>query len=258
MPELIELEQQLSRLGAELEWPATPNLAPAVSRQIATRQPRFDNRWAMAAAAVILALAALGAYPPSRDAIAGWVNLHTFFRTVPHLATPTPLASGPLGRQLGLGEQTTLAAARAAVKWPLLVPATLGQPDEVYLQPPPDRPSGGEVTLVYTTRPGIPAAGETGVGVLVTEARGAIDSEYFGKMIGPGTTIEPVTVGGSSGYWVAGAPHVFVFVDSSGNVRLETLRLATNTLLINVGGTVVRIEGNLTKAQALAIAASLS
>jgi hypothetical protein len=258
LPELIELEQQLSRLGAELEWPATPNLAPAVRRQIAIRQSRFDSRWAMAAAAVILALAALGAYPPSRDAIAGWINLHTFFRTVPHLATPTPLPSGPLGPRLGLGEQTTLATARAAVKWPLLVPASLGQPDEVYLQPPPDRPSGGEVTLVYTTRPGIPAAGETGVGVLITEARGAINSEYFGKMIGPGTTIEPVTVAGSSGYWVAGAPHVFVFVDSSGNVRVETLRLATNTLLINVGGTVARIEGNLTKAQAIAIAASLA
>jgi adenine deaminase len=46
-------------------------------------------------------------------------------------------------------------------------------------------------------------------------------------------------------------------VDSSGNVRYETLRLATNTLLIDEGGTVVRIEGNLTKAQALQIAGSL-
>ena len=142
--------------------------------------------------------------------------------------------------------------------WPVLLPASLGRPDEVYLQPPPDRPSGGEVTLVYSARPGISAAGETGVGVLITEARGAMNSQYFGKMIGPDTTIEPVAVAGSSGYWVSGAPHVFVFVDSTGAVRYETLRLATNTLLINVGGTVVRIEGNLTKTQALEIAASLS
>ncbi len=258
MPELIELEQQLSLLGAGLEWPATPNLAPAVRVRIATRRPRFDRRWAMAVAAAILVLAAIAAYPPSRDAIASWINLHTFFRTVPHLATPTPLPSGPLGQRLGLGEQTTLAEARVAVKWPLLVPASLGQPDEVYVQPPPDRPSGGEVTLVYSARPELPAAGESGVGVLITEARGAMNSDYFGKMVGPDTTIEPVTVTGSSGYWVAGAPHVFVFVDSSGNVRYETLRLATNTLLIDVGGTVIRIEGNLTKAQALQIAASLA
>jgi hypothetical protein len=51
---------------------------------------------------------------------------------------------------------------------------------------------------------------------------------------------------------------VFVFIDATGNPRYETSRLATNTLLIDVGGTIVRIEGNLTKAQALEIAASLN
>jgi hypothetical protein len=257
LPELIELEQQLGRL--ELDWPATPNLAPAVRERIGIRsRPWFENRWAMAAAAAIVVLAAVAAYPPSREAIAGWINLHTFFRTVPHLATPTPLPPGPLGQRLGLGDQTTLPQARAALKWQLLVAASLGQPDEVYVEPAVDAPSGGEVTLVYAARQGIPAAGETGVGVLITEARGAIKSEFFGKIIGPGTTIEPVTVAGGSGYWISGAPHQVVFMDSSGNMRFETLRLATNTLLINVGGTVVRIEGNLTKAQALEIAASLA
>jgi hypothetical protein len=206
----------------------------------------------------MLVLGALAAYPPSREAIAGWINVHTFFRTVPHLATPTPLPPGPLGQRLGLGRQSTLPQARAAVKWPLLVPTSLGQPDEVYVEPAPDAPSGGEVTLVYAAQQGIPAAGETGVGVLITEARGAVNSQFFGKMLGPGTTIEPVTVAGSSGYWVSGAPHVVVFVDSTGAVRFETLRLATNSLLINVGGTVVRIEGNLSKAQALEIGASLA
>ena len=258
MRELIELEKQLGRLGAELEWPATPNLAPGVRRQIAQSRFRFDRRWTMAAAAVILALAALAAYAPSREAIAGWIDVHTFFRTVPHLATPTPLPPGPLGRRLGLGSPTTLPQARTSVRWQVLIPASLGQPNEVYLQPPSDAPSGGEVTLVYAARPGLPAAGETGVGVLVTEARGSVNSTYFAKTIGPGTTIEPVSVGAISGYWIAGAPHVFGFTDSAGDVRFETLRLATNTLLLDIGGTVVRIEGNLTQAQALAIAATLA
>lgn len=257
MPELTELEQQLGRL--ELDWPATPNVAPAVRTRIGMRRrPWFENRWAMAAAAAILVLAAVAAYPPSREAIAGWINVHTFFRTVPHLTTPTPLPPGPLGQRLGLGQQTALPQARAALKWQLLVPTSLGRPDEVYVEPAVDAPSGGEVTLVYGSRQGIPAAGETGVSVLITEARGSMNQQYFGKMLGPGTTIEPVTVEGSSGYWVSGAPHVFVFVDSHGDVRYETLRLATNTLLINVGGTVVRIEGNLTRTQALGIAASLT
>ncbi len=258
MPELIDLEQQLSRMGTGIEWPATPNLAAAVRVRIAPRRPRFERRWALAAAAAILVMATLAAYPPSRDAIAGWINLHTFFRTVPHLATPSPLPPGPLGRRLGLGDQTTLAQARAGLRWQVLIPTSLGQPDEVYLQPPVDAPKDGEVTLVYAARAGLPAAGETGVGILITEARGSINEDYFGKMIGPGTTIEPVTVAGSSGYWVSGAPHAFVSVDSTGAVRYETLRLATNTLLINKGGTVVRIEGTLTRAQALEIAASLA
>ncbi|HEY8814786.1 MAG TPA: hypothetical protein VIP57_06750 [Candidatus Dormibacteraeota bacterium] len=259
MPELIELEQQLSRLGATLDWPATPNVALAVRLRVGIRRrPWFENRWAMVAAAAILALAALAAYPPSREAIAGWINLHTFFRTVPQLTTPSPLPPGPLGQRLGIGQQTALPQARAALKWQLLVPTSLGQPDEVYVEPAPDAPSGGEVTLVYAARQGIPDAAETGVGVLITEAQGAINGEFFGKIIGPGTTIEPVSVAGSSGYWISGAPHQVVFVDASGDIRFETLRLSTNTLLINIRGTVVRIEGNLTKARALEIAASLA
>jgi hypothetical protein len=260
MPELVELEQQLSRLGAELQWPATPNLAPSVRLRIGTpRRPWFESRWAMAAAAALVVVAALAAYPPSRDAIAGWLNLHTRLQTVPRLATPSPLPPGPLGKRLGLGQATTLQAAQSAIAWHLLVPASLGQPDEVYVQPPPDQPSGGEVTLVYAGgRQGLPAAGETGVAVLITEARGAVNSNFFGKTIGPGTTLEAVKVAAHSGFWIAGAPHAFMFLDSSGNTRFETLRLATNTLLVDEGGTLVRIEGNLTKAQALELAASLA
>jgi hypothetical protein len=113
------------------------------------------------------------------------------------------------------------------------------------------------VTLVYSKRPGIPVASETGVAVLITEARGKVDTNFFGKMLGSGTTIEPVTIAGHQGYWVAGSPHIFIFLDADGNFRDETMRLATNTLILDDGGTIVRIEGNLTKAQAAQIAASL-
>jgi hypothetical protein len=41
-------------------------------------------------------------------------------------------------------------------------------------------------------------------------------------------------------------------------MRVETLRLATNTLMLDFEGTVIRIEGDLTKAQALEIAQSLA
>jgi hypothetical protein len=93
--------------------------------------------------------------------------------------------------------------------------------------------------------------------VLITEARGGISDQFFGKMLGPDTKLEALTVAGGQGYWVTGSPHMFVFLDASGTIRPETMRLATNTLILVEGGTVIRIEGNLTKAQALEIAASL-
>ena len=274
MPELTELEARLTSLGGELEWPPTPDLSKRVLAAITAQQviplpvpvprkairpgPWYQSRWAVAAAAVILAAAALFAYQPSRDAIANWLNLHTRIERVPVLSTPSPLPPGPLGARLGLGGYTTLAAASGAVKWHLLVPSSLGQPDEVYFQNPADGPPQGEVTLVYSARPGIPISAQTGVAVLVTEARGSVNTDFFGKSVGPDTTMDPVTVAGHQGYWFAGKPHVFVFIDAAGNPRYETSRLATNTLLIDEGGTIVRIEGDLTKDQALQIAASLA
>jgi hypothetical protein len=256
-----ELEQQLTALATEIEWPVTPNLALAVRSKIAApvvlRAPWYQSRWALAAAAVVVALAALVAYQPSREAIAGWVNVHVFFQRVHVLPTPSPLPPGPLGERLGLGGQTTLVDAQKQVPWHVMVPSRLGEPDEVYLQLPPNGPAQGEVTLVYSTRPDIRVAGETGVSVLITEARGAVDAAFFGKMLGPGTTVEEVTVAGHHGYWISGSPHMFFFIDSSGKHTNEVLRLATNTLLLDDAGTVVRIEGNLTKAQVLEIASSL-
>lgn len=263
---MADLEQQLAALATEIDWPGTPELSSRVTARLAesahrvrsvSLRPTTVNRWALVAAAVILAAAALLAYPPSREAIAGWLNLHTIIQRVPHLATPSPQPSGPPGTRLGLGNQTTLDQAQRQVAWNITVPSSLGAPDAVYLQQAPYESPQGEVSLVYRARPGIAAASQTGVAVLVTEARGAVDQNFFGKILGPDTTIQPVTVSGHDGWWIAGAPHEFFFTDSNGDFRSETLRLATNTLLLDDGGTVVRIEGNLTKAQALEIAASL-
>jgi hypothetical protein len=76
-------------------------------------------------------------------------------------------------------------------------------------------------------------------------------------MLGPNTTLEQVAVGGHQGYWISGPMNQFFFVDANGAFRNETVRLAANTLILDDGGTVIRIEGNLTKSQALEIAASL-
>lgn len=264
MPEIAELEQRLGRLRTEVEWPVTPDLTTRFRERVVAapviviRRPWFESRWAIAAAVLLLALVALVAYTPSRDAIANWLNLHTIITRVNVVPTPSPQPSGPLGKRLGLGNATTLADAQSKVGWHIAVPASLGSPDETYLQLPPDGAPQGEVSLVYRSRPGINASGQTGVAVLITEANGQVNTNFFGKMLGPDATLENVTVNGHDAYWISGKPHEFFFTDANGNFRQDTLRLATNTLIFDNNGIIVRIEGDLTKAQAMAIATSLA
>ena len=245
-----DLEQDLTDLSAAIAWPPTPHLRILLPAERRSALPR----WALAAAAaLLLVFASLLVYAPSRDAIAGFLNLHTTINRVPALHSPSPRP----GQSLGLGTPTTLAQAQSRLTWQIDVPPVLGQPDVVYLALPPLGPSGGEVTLVYSNLPGIKPSGQTGVSLLVTEARGTVDEQFFGKTVGPGTTIEPVEVNGHKGWWIAGTPHTVGFTDANGNPYFDTLRLATNTLLLDDNGTVIRIEGDMTKAQALQIAISL-
>lgn len=253
-----DLEQELTALALSIDWPPTPpDLWGGVSPRLTEQRRDWRTGWALAAAAVLLIVATFLAYTPSREAIAGWLDLHTSIHLVQHPPTPSPLPPGQLGANLDLGSPVTLEQAQSQVSWKIAVPASLGRPDAVYVKQPPSGPSKGEVTLVYAVRSGIPASTQTGVAVLVTEARGAVNEIFFQKVLGPDTTIEQVSVRGHAGYWIAGHPHVFAFTDANGNFFSESMRLATSTLVFDDNGTIVRIEGDMTKDQAMQIANSL-
>src|SRR4029077_4479906 len=151
MPDQAELEAMLSAIAGRVDWPATPQLKVMIPGQAAVLPLpfRFKARWATAAVAVLVILATLLAYTPTRTAIADWLNLHINVRRTTALPTPSPLPSGTLGSNLGLGTQTTLDGAQANVSWHVTVPGRLGSPDAVYLLLPPNGASGGEVSLVY-------------------------------------------------------------------------------------------------------------
>jgi hypothetical protein len=85
--------------------------------------------------------------------------------------------------------------------------------------------------------------------VLVTEL-GASGPGLVKKFASSGTRVEPVTVDGAFGIWVSGAEHV---------VYLPSLppRYARNVLIWQRGALTVRLEGDLTKAQALRLAERL-
>lgn len=251
-----ELEDQLAAMASAIDWPPTPRLRvrvallPIYGELPGAARRRGLPRWVLAAAAVLLIVAAFAFT---------WLSLHTTIYRVPNPPTPTPHSPGVLGSNLDLGTPAiSVADAQRQVLWRVVLPAGLGQPDAVYVKLADARgPSQGEVSLVYAHAPGVNPSAATGVAVLVTEARGAVNENFFVKVLGPDTKIEQVTVNGHPGYWISGHPHDFGFSDANGNFYFEQMRLASNTLVFDDNGTVVRIEGDMTKAQAMQIAGSM-
>jgi len=171
-------------------------------------------------------------------------------------ATPTLLATpASIAERLGLGKRVTLDVARASVGFPVQLPSSpdLGPPDEVYLGTPP---VGGQVSLVWLPRPGLPESAGTGVGLLITQFQAGLDYDFAKKIATGGTTVRFLTVNGGQGFWIAGDPHTFSY-RSSGITIPERTRLAGNVLLWELGGVTYRIEGPRTLDEALQIARSL-
>ena len=195
---MSDLEQRLTQLGRELDWPETPDLAPAVRRRLAapTRQPRrrpvlLRRSFAIAIAALLLlAGGVFAAVPGVRDAVLEFFGLQG--ATVERRAK---LPEAPELRPLNLGTRTTLAGARRSLGFDPLVPVAAGRPDAVYTS---QQVPGGELSLAYRPRPGLPEAHSTSLGLLVGEFRGDLAPEYLGKIAGQTTQIERLRVDGAA------------------------------------------------------------
>ena len=87
--------------------------------------------------------------------------------------------------------------------------------------------------------------------------RGRVDDASFVKMLPPGTTVESVVVGGDRGFWIAGEPHQLSASTGSGEYFAVETRLATNTLLWQHGDVTYRIEADIDRERALALAAEV-
>jgi hypothetical protein len=252
-----ELERRLARLGEELDWPATPDLTAGVMGRLERRPARFVRRplagmrrsLALAALALLLlAGTVFAAVPGVRDTVFDFFGLQG--ATVERRQTlPTP----PPERPLDLGTRTTLATAAARLGFAPLVPAELGEPDGVYVR---RGLPGGELSLTYLARPGLPRARTTRLGALVSEFRGDLSPEYVGKVVGPATSVERMRIDGQPALWIEGAPHLFFY--RRGSRYLDApLRLAQNVLLLEHGRVLVRLEGAFDRDRAVAIARSL-
>jgi hypothetical protein len=270
----LDLEGALADLAAAVEFPPTPDLAAAVTARL-DRAPAAApaapvaraRRWlgglagwrrlaAAGLAVVLLAAAVLVASPGTREAVARRLGLRGVGVEIggPPPPTVTTIPGGRL--DLGLGDRVSLAEARRRVDFPVLVPGAAGfqRPDAVFVDE--TVPSGGRVDLVYRARPGLPASSFTDAGLLVTEFRGQPTPEFLKKVTVLGM-VEQVTVGGEPGYWFSGEPHFFTYRDAAGNLREEQTRLAGNTLIWQRGDLTLRLEGELTRAEAIGIAESM-
>ncbi len=234
------LEQALRDLGARLDVPPTPDLASMVRARLEAR-PRQRRAWALAAAALVVLLTGLAL--AQSEAIGRWLGVRGIRIQF------GPPRRAPVAQDLRLGRQVSLTESRHAVPFPVLVPAALGEPDEVYVSD--DR----RVSLIYRARPDLPRAHETGVGLLVTEFRAEFDDVYLKKIASGGTRVEPVTVGSGQGYWISGA-HALFYRDPTG-VREDVLRVAGNVLVWERDGVTFRFESALSKDAALRIAESM-
>ena len=102
-----------------------------------------------------------------------------------------------------------------------------------------------------------------GVAALLSAMRGRLDDGYFAKVAGSGTVVESLTIATETGetvpaIWLAGEPHQYFFEDNDGAVQVDTLRLATNTLLWTQDGVVFRLEASVSRDEAIEIAGSVT
>ena len=278
------LQEQLHALAERIDVGDTSRLVDGVLSAIAAGDgsgrggdaapSRHDRRliparvW-LSAAAIVLVLCLL-AIPGPRHAIAHWFGIgSTRIERSPSVpSTTTALSAVPVPTEastvtfptsLGLGRSTTAEAAASAADLPVPLATELGQPAGIFT---PRQPIDRQIVVVYQPSESLPASPIPGVGALLSSVPARLDEGSFLKMAGTGTTVEPLTLDGDDGrtidaVWLEGSPHEVMYVGDGDEVFWETLRLATNTLLWEDSGVVYRLEAQLDRDRAVAIAQSI-
>ena len=243
-------ESELRAAGRELAVPPAKDLTAAVrqrleGRAVRRRVPapwtgalRRRPRWRAALVVVAALLAVVIATPQGRAAI-----IHVLrFAGVELRQEPGPVPSPRSGASLPGQRPTSLEQARRQVSFPILVSAALGQPTEVVVS------DGGRVaSLIYRRTPyGL---------VRMDEYAGHVDQVFFEKFVHV-SDVTGVEVNGTKALWIKG-PHELVYVTPDGTLAVASARLTTgNTLIWSTRQVALRLEGNLGKTAALAIANS--
>ena len=160
----------------------------------------------------------------------------------------------PAGTGLDLGAPTTIADAVAPGGPRVLVPSVLATPDTVFVLGSGDQRI---VTLVWRATSGQGTLGDSDLALTVMAVPGDLDEGLVHKVIGSGTTLEPVSIGGSRGWWISGAPHDLVILRPDGTAGVLRSALAGDTLVFSRDGTLYRLESALGRDATIAVADSM-
>ena len=230
---MSELELRLIALRDEVAWPDTPAFELAFDTERARRLP---VRSLALGFAILLAVFAgvLALSPGARSA----------FLEIFHLegATVERVESLPEVEvhTIDFGEEVSREEAERRVGFELV---DVGQPDAVYVR------GSRMASLVYGSveKPRL----------VLSELRGRVWDGFVKKVGSSGTQIEQVTVDGERGLSISGDEHFVMFLDSHSGIRDERTFLAGTVLLWNRGDMLLRLEGDLTRAEALELARSV-
>ena len=247
----FDVETALRTAAVTAAWPATPELRWRVIARIEAGadgvRPAPVGRRSMPRLVAALAFALVALL-----VLAGVAGALGF--RLPGLDIVVVEQLPPAGSGLNLGSQVSLAEARALDVPRVLVPATLAEPDLAYVLGGGDRRI---VTLAWRAEPGQQAIPGSDLSLTVMAVPGDTNDNLLKKLVAPGTSIEPVTVGGDRGWWISGAPHELFLMRPGGDVGVITSALAGDTLVFARDGTLYRLESALGRDATIAIAESL-
>ena len=256
---MAELEHRLADMGRQLELPATPPLAERVGTELRATDrrpsprrgtPRLRVALLAALAVLLLAAGAAAAVPSTRHALLEFLGLRgETIERVPKL--PLNARAKPSWR---LGQPTTLAAARPQLSFVPLLPRAVAGPNGVFVN---YGTPGRSLNLTYPPQEGIPRSRLTGVGLLVNELNGHAAPGFYGKMVPRDARVERFGIDGNFAVWIEGL-HLFFYKPTTDHTfHIGHSRLAANALLVQRGEVMVRLEGELDRATAVAIARTL-
>ena len=228
-----ELERHLQELGGEIAYPATPRFDLGFERR-PVRLPRL-RPLALGLAVLLAVLAGVLALSPG--ARSAFLEIFRLKGASVELVETLPQV---VAQRIDFGESVSRDEAERRVGFEVL---DLGEPDAIFVR------GSRMASLVYgpTEKPRL----------VLSQLLGSVWDGMVKKVGSRGTTVENVVVNGERGLFITGNEHFVMFRDENGLITDEPTYLAGTVLLWNRGDLLLRLEGDLTKAEALELAESV-